>query len=79
MVHMKKLLILKQMVQDLLHLHDLDSPSQMDQAMAMDGIRNLVERATGCSDIPLEWYERSDEGFIYQINALQNKKNKETS
>jgi len=77
MIHMKKLLILKRMVQDLLHLHDLDNPSKMDQAM--DGIRDLVERATGCSDIPLEWYEWSDEGFIYQINALQNKKNKETS
>jgi hypothetical protein len=35
-----------------------------DQDGAIEHLRNLMEKETGVSDIPLEWYEKSDEQFL---------------
>lgn len=62
-MHDKKILILKRMVADLLHIYK-DSIEPME---AMDRIRDLVERAVGNPDIPLEFYEMSDMTFLERV------------
>jgi hypothetical protein len=59
----EKILILKRMVADLLHLYG-GAPSADG---AMDGIRDLVEKETGNRDIPLEYYEASDDWFLRRV------------
>jgi hypothetical protein len=77
MDNMDEVLTLKQMVLDLNRMlcrtwkNGLSS-SEMDLEQAMDRVRNIVERATGCNDIPLEWYEYRDESFVGQIAASLN-------
>jgi hypothetical protein len=56
----KKVLTLKKMVVDLLHLYKGETISDA----AMDGIRDLVEKETGNKDIPLDYYEASDDRFL---------------
>jgi hypothetical protein len=60
MLHQKDVLIIKRMVQDLLHIYkDSREPDE-----ALDRLRDLVERAVGNPDIPLEVYEWSDTHFL---------------
>lgn len=61
---MKKALILKRMVGDLLHLYSNDERIAMT---AMDAIRDLVEREVGNNDIPLEFYEYNDAAFVKAV------------
>jgi len=74
-------LTLKQMVLDLnrmfcwkwqngRHLSDDEGGLALEQVIY--SIRATVERVTGCNDIPLEWYECSDESFVGQIAASLN-------
>jgi hypothetical protein len=50
--------------------------SEMDLEQAMDRVRATVERVTGCNDIPLEWYEWTDESFVGQVEAFSLNKKK---
>lgn len=59
----KKILILKRMVADLLHLYGGATAADT----AMDGIRDLVEKETGNRDIPLEYYETGDTWFLENV------------
>jgi len=63
MVDQDKILILKRMVADLLHLYG-GAPAA---DTAMDGIRDLVEKETGNRDIPLEYYEATDAWFLRRV------------
>lgn len=49
-----------------------DGGSALEQAIY--SIRTTVERVTGCNNIPLEWYEWTDEAFVGQVEASLNKK-----
>lgn len=64
-MHDKKVLIVKRMVQDLLHLYG----NGHEALEAMDRLRDLVERAVGNPDIPLEIYEFSDDGFLRWVKG----------
>jgi hypothetical protein len=64
-MHDKKILIVKRMVQDLLHLYG-NGPEALE---AMDRLRDLIERGVGNPDIPLEWYEFSDDAFLRWVRA----------
>jgi hypothetical protein len=79
LANMKDVLALKRMVLDLNHMVNWTwknglASSEMDLEQAMDRVRATVERATGCNDIPLEWYEWNDEAFVYQVTDSLNKK-----
>lgn len=64
-MHDKKILIIKRMVQDLLYLYkDSHEPDE-----ALDRLRDLVERAAGNPDIPLEIYECSDAHFLRWVKS----------
>lgn len=65
MLHQKEILIIKRMVADLLHIYK-GSPEPWE---AMDRLRDLVERAFGNSDIPLEIYELSDDAFLRWVGS----------
>jgi hypothetical protein len=79
MDNMKDVLTLKRMVFDLNRMVNWSWQngligSQDDLEQAMDRVKATVERVTGCNDIPLEWYEWTDEAFVYQITVFLNKK-----
>lgn len=60
MLDQKEILVIKRMVADLLHIYkDSHEPDE-----ALDRLRDLVERAVGNPDIPLEIYECSDAHFL---------------
>jgi hypothetical protein len=79
MDNMKDVLTLKRMVFDLNRMVNwswqnglIGSAEDLEQAM--NRVMSAVERVTGCNDIPLEWYEWTDESFVGQIEASLNKK-----
>ena len=79
MDNVKDVLTLKRMVFDLNRMVNWSWQngligSQEDLEQAMNRVMSTVERVTGCNDIPLEWYEWTDESFVGQIAASLNKK-----
>lgn len=83
MDNMKDVLILKRMVLDLNHMvcwtqlwQNGFLGSEEDLEQAMNRVRATVERVTGCNDIPLEWYEWTDEAFVGQLEAFSLNKKK---
>ena len=56
------------------YLSDDEGGSALEQAIY--SIRATVERATRCNDIPLEWYEWTDEAFVRKVEAFSFNKKK---